>query len=62
MEIYITVSFWVGVIGLLARGLLMCASMSNGGSRTSETTIGEDFLLGFISVGFLAWAGFLLYA
>ena len=51
----------MGVIGLLARGLLMCISMSNGGTRTSETTIAEDFLMGVISAGFLAWAGYLLY-
>jgi len=61
MEIYVTVSFWLGVIGLAARALLMFISLANGGERTSTTTISEDFLLGMISLGFVIWAGSLLF-
>lgn len=62
MELYITVSFWLGVTGLLGRAILMLSSFLSGGIRATETTIAEDFLLGVISLAFVGWSGYLLFA
>ena len=58
MELYVKVSFWIGVVGLVVRLLFML-----GGSypRTSTNTAASDSALAMISAALVAWAWWLLY-
>lgn len=59
MELYITVSFWLGVFCLVVNllSLATCKFPS-----VKEETVGMKTAQVLIGTGFAVWAGFLLYA
>ena len=59
METYVTVMFWLSVIGLCLRGLLLSISRY---PRTTTTSLGADLVSFLVNAGFMAWAGMLLFA
>ena len=58
METYVTVSFWMMIVALIIRLLVLSVASY---PRTEEKTIGGDIVTIIISIGFIVWAGFLLY-
>jgi hypothetical protein len=59
MELYVTVSFWIGVVGFALRGLTMCVTKY---PRNVEYSVGMDSFILIVSMGFLIWAAYLLYS
>ncbi len=58
METYITVSFWIGVLGIVIRlGYMIVADYP----RKKTESLGECVAIALISAGFVVWAGILLY-
>lgn len=59
METYVAVMFWLSVITLVCRGIVLSLSSY---PRKPEVRLGSD-LVGFMSnAGFMVWAGILLFA
>ena len=59
METYVTVMFWLSVISLCLRGLLLSISRY---PRTNTASLGADLVSFLVNAGFMAWAGMLLFA
>ena len=57
MDLYIKVSFWSLIAGLVLRAVLMCGEYP----RTSQTTLGTDVVGALSRIGFAVWAGLLLW-
>ena len=58
MELYITVAFWIGVVGLVVR-LFVIGFGSY--PRIDSKSIGNDVFIFILSASFTLWAGFLLF-
>ena len=58
MEVYVTVSFWIGIIALLIRGGIMSTAIY---PRTEKKSIGADLFAILIQTGFVVWCAFLLW-
>lgn len=58
MELYIKVSFWLGVVGVVLRMLLMCIASY---PRTTNYSLAEDNVYLLITIGSCIWAGSLVY-
>ena len=58
MELYIQISFWLGIAGISINmiGLLMSEF-----PQTKEKTIGEVLFQIILGIGFAVWAGSLIY-
>ena len=58
MEIYIKVSFWLGIFGIVVNMLIL---LSGDFPRIKEITIGEILVKILLGAGFAVWAGIILY-
>ena len=58
MEIYIKVSFWLGLLGV---GVNMITLLVGEFPKKSEVTLGETLFKILVGVGFAVWAGIILY-
>jgi hypothetical protein len=59
MNLYIKISFWFGIAGIVARALDM---MISNYPRTVKYSLGEDVVLLILTIGLTAWAWVLIYA
>ena len=58
MEIYIKVSFWLGLLGV---GVNMIMLLVGKFPKKHEVTLGETLFKILVGVGFAVWAGIILY-
>jgi hypothetical protein len=58
MNLYIRLSFWFGIAGIVVRALTM---MVCDYPRTEKHNLGEDVALLILAIGFTAWAWALIY-
>lgn len=56
IDTYLTVMFWLGVVGIVARGLLMSMSTY---PRLQKTTLGADIVSLFVGIALLVWVAIL---
>jgi hypothetical protein len=58
MNLYIKISFWLGIAGIVARALGM---MISDYPRTVKYSLGADVVLLILTIGLTAWAWVLVY-
>lgn len=58
MELYVKVSFWIGVFALLVRVITLSV---RSWPHTKTETLGEFVGLTILSLGFTIWAGIVLW-
>lgn len=58
MELYIKVVFWIGIITVMLRLIVMTVAEY---PRKVKFTLVSDVVTLFVEVGFLVWAGILLF-
>lgn len=59
MELYIKVSFWMGIVAL---GLNLLSLMLEEYPKTRRETVGFKTVQVLVGGAFVAWSGYLLYA
>lgn len=59
MELYIKVSFWIGVVCFLLRTLILSLKSF---PITRDVTLGQYVAETMLSLAFTAWAGILIWA
>lgn len=59
MELYIKISFWLGVITIVLISIIMVGSTY---PRTSRHSLGEDTVSLILNIAIAVWAGILLFA
>jgi hypothetical protein len=58
MNLYIKISFWLGIAGIVMRALTMMVSDY---PRTVKHSLGEDVVTLIREIGFAVWAWVLIY-
>ena len=51
IETYLTVVFWIGIVGLVIRGVFLCAPYP----RVEKKSLGQDLLTLIIAGLFFSW-------
>lgn len=58
IDTYLSVAFWMGIVGLILRGLLMLVAEY---PRTTKTSVASDTLQFLVGAFFLAWVSYLRF-
>lgn len=58
MELYVTVSFWLGVFALVINTLTMCMGEF---PINRSVSVGEKFISTLVGAGFVVWSGMLIF-
>lgn len=56
IDVYLTVSFWMGVVAIALRGLCLCGATY---PRTPKHSVGSDVFSLMVSIAFLVWVCYL---